>query len=183
VDGRLDRADHGRDHDWHFNLGCVGGHPGIPDCSADGGPLVGRWTRALLILGALAVCCATWVEVTWAVVPTLEKVIPETVVAGSSGVSLAIQGTGIDANTVVKWGATSLLTTIYGSSAAVALVPDSLVESVGIGAVSLENPDGSSNTIGVPVVEPVAKELEPVLYVIAGLLGAMAFIWGMGTRW
>ncbi|MCZ7627190.1 MAG: hypothetical protein M5R38_16785 [Candidatus Methylomirabilis sp.] len=74
-------------------------------------------------------------------------------------------------------------TTVYGSSAAVAVVPDGLVASVGIGAVSLENPDGSSNTIGVPVVESLAKELEPVLYVIAGLLGASAFIWGMGQRW
>ncbi|PWB48950.1 MAG: hypothetical protein C3F12_00165 [Candidatus Methylomirabilota bacterium] len=131
----------------------------------------------------LAFCFLSWVDVIWAAVPTLEKVTPETVVAGSEGVFLAIQGTGIDANTVVTWGVTSLSTTVYGSSAAVAVVPDGLVASVGIGAVSLENPDGSSNTIGVPVVESLAKELEPVLYVIAGLLGASAFIWGMGQRW
>lgn len=183
VDRRRDWVDDRCDN---YRLGVARGcarHLRFPRGAAYGGALIGLGTRALLIVGALAFCLAAWADVTWAVVPTLEKVVPDTVVAGSLGVSLAIQGTGIDANTVVYWGATSLATTVYGSTAAVAAVSDSLVESVGIGVVSLENLDGSSNAIGVLVVESIAQELEPVLYVLAGLLGATAFIWGMGSRW
>jgi len=119
----------------------------------------------------------------WAVVPVLEKVVPDTLVMESQGNSLIVQGMGLDVGTVVKWGATSLSTSVYGSTSAVASVPDSLVAAVGVGVVTLENVDGVSNAIGVPVVEPLSKQLDPVLYVVAGLLGAMAFIFGFGTKW
>ena len=119
----------------------------------------------------------------WAVVPTLVKVTPETIVAGSQSVSLAIQGTGLIAGTVAMWGATALTTTVLGDTSVVASLPDASVASVGVGIVTLENGQGTSNGIGVLVVDSLSKQLEPVLYVAAGLLGALAFILGMGQRW
>lgn len=135
------------------------------------------------MVAALALCLVGWLDVVWAAVPVLTKVQPETLVAGSTGVSIAVEGTGIDAGTVVKWGATALSTVVLGGSGATASVPDALLESVTVGVVTLENGDGVSNGLGVPVEESLSKQFEPILYVAAGLLGAMAFIWGMGTRW
>lgn len=182
LDGRSDVAHYGCD-DYRSGYSCVGCRDlRVPGSSSDGGPLRDGG-RALFVALALILCLFWWVDVIWAAVPTLVKVTPESIVAGSQGVSLAVQGTRIDAATVVKWGVTSLTTTVYGGSAAVAIVPDSLVESVGMGVVSLENLKGESNMIGVPVVDSISKQLEPVLYVAAGLLGAMAFIYGMSQRW
>lgn len=182
LDSRSDVAHYGR-NDYRSGYSCVGCRDlRVPGSSSDGGPLRDGG-RALFVALALTFCLFWWVDVIWAAVPTLVKVTPESIVAGSQGVSLAVQGTRIDAATVVKWGVTSLTTTVYGNSAAVAIVPDSLVESVGIGVVSLENVKGASNVIGIPVVESIATQLEPVLYVAAGLLGAMAFIYGMSQRW
>lgn len=196
LDSRSDVFDYGRDHDrsGYSWVGCR--DLWVQGRSSDGGPLVGTRAKAgvvkaaraalcrvLLTTLALSLCLFWWVDVIWAAVPTLVKVMPESIVAGSQGVSLAVQGTRIDAATVVKWGVTSLTTTVYGDSAAVAIVPDSLVESVGMGVVSLENVKGASNMIGIPVVESIATQLEPVLYVAAGLLGAMAFIYGVSQRW
>lgn len=178
--GRSGKSDHGRNYYRARDLGSGRRDLRVPGCASDGGTLVGFWGRALLLALALNVglCGASW-----AVVPVLEKVVPDTLVMESQGNSLIVQGMGLDVGTVVKWGATSLSTSVYGSTSAVASVPDSLVAAVGVGVVTLENVDGVSNAIGVPVVEPLSKQLDPVLYVVAGLLGAMAFIFGFGTKW
>lgn len=133
------------------------------------------WLASLLILCGVGSASA--------VGPVLERVTPYEIVAGSEGVSIAVQGTGFDVSTVVKWGATALSTTVYGSTAAVASVPDATIASAGMGVITVENNDGGSNSIGVPVVDGISKQLEPVLYIVAGIMGAMAFIWGFGTKW
>ncbi len=180
LDGRSDRVDYGRYYDRDCNSRVGRRYLRVQGCSSDGSISV-AWGRALF--GALALCLVGWVDVSWAVVPTLLSVTPVEVVKGSTGVSLAIQGAGFDVGTVGKWGVVDLVTTVYGTSAAVVAVPDSVLADVGVGVVTLVNADGSSNGVPVPVVESFAKQLEPVLYVAAGLLGAMAFIWGMGMRW
>ena len=180
----LDRGHNGFDyrcHDYRHVSACAGrGHFRVPRRPADGSLVMAARAGVAVIAGVLVLGSGTLAH---AVVPVLDRVVPETVVAGSQGVSLAVQGTGIDAGTVVKWGALSLATTVYGSTSAVGVVPDNAVVSPGVGVVALENADGSSNSIGVPVVESLGKQFEPILYVAAGLLGAMAFIWGMGSKW
>ncbi|TAN40219.1 MAG: hypothetical protein EPN22_17465 [Nitrospirae bacterium] len=104
------------------------------------------------------------------------------IVKDSVGVSIAVSGTGFTPSMVVKWNSLDLATTIYGLTSAVAVVPDSLLTSVGVGVVSVSNSNGVSNSIGITVVESMSTELAPVLYVAAGLLGAMAFILGFGLR-
>lgn len=183
VDGGFGRPDYGC---YDYRSGGPGrwcSDSGFPDCSWYDSSLTGCWGRALLLALALSFCLVGWTDVVWAAVPVLVKVVPDSIVAGSQGVSLSIQGTGLDVGTAVHWGVTELVTTVYGDTSAVAVVPDSLVADVGGGVVSLVNVDGASNTIGIPVVDSIAHQLEPVLYVAAGLLGAMAFIWGLGTRW
>lgn len=132
---------------------------------------------------ALALIVCLWGSMAWAVVPTLEKVAPGELVSGSEGVSIAVQGTGFDVSAVVMWGAVSLSTTLYGTTGAVALVPNAVIAEPGMGIITVVNNDGASNSIGLPVTESVAKQFEPVLYIAAGLMGAMAFIWGFGTKW
>jgi len=138
--------------------------------------------RASIAALAFLICWGFWLDLSWAAVPVLDFVNPASIVKDSTGVSVAVQGSGFDSSTVVKWGVVSLSTTIYGTTQGVALVPDSLLTSVGVGVVTVENPDGVSNAVAVAVVDSISDQLHPILYVLAGLLGAWAFIVGYSTR-
>lgn len=140
--------------------------------------VVRLWGAALVML-----CLWGWPVQVWAgVPPSLIEVKPGVLVAGSKGVSVVVLGTDMIPGTVIRWGGTQLLTTLYSDVSGSAVVPDALLADPGIGVIDVSNSEGVSNSIGVPVTESFSKQLEPVLYVAAGLLGAMAFIWGMGTR-
>lgn len=135
---------------------------------------------------AFLLCFPFWADLSWAwkpqAVPILVKVMPDSIIKDSQGVSLAILGTGIDSGTVVLWNGTALATTVLGDTSAIAVVPDSFLMAVGVGVVDLSNSDGVSNSVGVPIVDSMSTQLQPILYVLAGLLGAWAFINGFGSR-
>lgn len=184
--GRSDQPDcrcnHGGDSD--SRLG--GRHLRFSGGASDDRALRVLRGRASFVALAFLLCFPFWADLSWAwkpqVVPILVKVMPDSIIKDSQGVSLAILGTGIDSGTVVWWNGTALETTVLGDTSAIAVVPDSLLTAVGVGVVELSNSDGVSNSVGVPIVDSMSTQLQPILYVLAGLLGAWAFINGFGSR-
>lgn len=181
---RPDRADHGRYDNRACDLGSGCRDLRLPNGSAHGGPLGSRRGRALLgsLLWALAFCLLL-VNVSSAAVPAITSVTPVTIIKGAGPVNLVIQGVDfVSGDTVAFWGDTAVQTVVYSATTLLAVVPaESLFGE--FGELSLQGDGGQSSLYPMLIVASSSAQLEPVLYVAAGLLAALAFILGVGQRW
>lgn len=197
LDGRSDVADNGRDHDRN-------GYPGVgcrdlrfPGCSSNGGPIGGGTVGAGVIRAVggalvvtLALCVGVWADVAWAE-PVITGVMPADLSKGGvTDATVVVTGIGIQPGMQVRWLASGvgLETSVsVDGTTAVAVLPVNLLEAAGTGVQGVDVYDAStmvgSNQLWVNVSESMESQLAPILYVAAGLLGAMAFIFGMGQRW
>lgn len=100
-------------------------------------------------------------------VPTLTSVSPLSFVIGSPTTNITLTGTGFDAASVARWGATALTTTWNNNTSLSAAVPASLLTAPGTFAITVVNPapvGGTSAGINASVTAPppVLSAISPV---------------------
>jgi uncharacterized repeat protein (TIGR01451 family) len=82
---------------------------------------------------------------------------PDTAVAGSSGFTLSVSGSGFQSGSVIDWNGTALPTTFSNSGLVTATVSGSLIASAGTASIDVRNPGGtlskgvSFNIVATPV--------------------------------
>lgn len=89
--------------------------------------------------------------------PTLSTLIPSSVIAGSAGFGLTVEGTGFLSGAVVAWNGTSLATTVDSSSQLTATVPASDVANPGTASVTATNPGTSSSNALAFAIDPQSE--------------------------
>ncbi len=181
VDRRSVQRDRGYYHDRPGNPGSGCSYFRISDCAGHAGPLISGGLGRALLVGALALVLLLFGDVAGA---GITKVLPSQFFVGDTGQVIVIEGSSFTSAGHVYWGST-LLTggTLSGNSIWSVPVPDALLSAAGSAYIRISEPTYWTNGVGVVVSQPMWMQLAPVLYVSAGLLGAIAFIWGMGTKW
>ena len=92
--------------------------------------------------------------VTPAVAPTLTRLSPASVAAGSPGFTLVAQGVGFGPTSVVSWNGAPLPTTLVSSSALTASVTAAQVATAGTAQVTVANAGAASTAVPLPIGSP-----------------------------
>src|SRR5262249_31994865 len=86
--------------------------------------------------------------------PAITAIFPNSVVAGSAGFTLTINGTGFTPASIARWNGANRQTSFISSTQLNAAIPASDVQSVGVAGVAVTNPapgGGNSNTVSFTV--------------------------------
>ncbi|MCW5965904.1 MAG: hypothetical protein KIT83_17835 [Bryobacterales bacterium] len=106
----------------------------------------GAWLLVMLALAASGV---------WGQAPTLTLLTPDNAVAGSGPVALTVTGTNFASGAVVVFGTTDLTTSFVGATSLTASIPNSLLQTEGLVAVTVRNPNTDvSNDLPFTINDP-----------------------------
>ena len=124
------------------------------------------------------------------VLPVVSSLSPGSAVAGGSGFTLTVNGTGFVSGSIVAWNGVNLTTTFVSSTRLTAAVPGSDIASVGSISVTVANPGGivSSGITFTVVASPVVTSISPNSALAGGLgftltLNGSGFTAGSTVDW
>jgi hypothetical protein len=99
--------------------------------------------------------------------PSLALISPRKVAAGdTSNISLVVESSGFDIQSVVDWNATALATTFVSTSALTAMIPTSDFASPGDDTITVINPSPGGGTSTAATFRRVKKETQRILHPI-----------------
>ena len=119
-----------------------------------GGP---GWSIRLCLATLLLLAAASHVRATTNPAPYIVTVSPAGVAAGTTNVTLTIQGGGFISSSVAQWNGLPLATTFVNATKLTATVPNSLVFGAGTAAITVLNGILPSNISYLPVGQPLAS--------------------------
>jgi hypothetical protein len=102
--------------------------------------------------------------------PAITTMSPASVMAGSEGFTLTINGTAFTADSTATWGTTPLYTVYQSPTQLTASVPASLLENAGAASVTVTNSIGTSSSAGYTITQapPSISGLSPFLGTAGG---------------
>lgn len=87
--------------------------------------------------------------------PTISSINPTTVLPGSGGFNLTVNGSGFISNAIIQFGTSTLITNFNSSTQLTASVGPAFTGTAGTYAVTVQNPNGSlSNTVTLTIGQP-----------------------------
>jgi hypothetical protein len=97
-----------------------------------------------------------------AAVVTISSVTPNSATAGSTNVTITVNGSGFTQSSAVRWaGTTNLATTFLSSTQLSASIPSNLLTTVGQFSITVTTPCGTSNAIQFSVTGPLITSVQP----------------------
>ncbi|MDO8530455.1 MAG: IPT/TIG domain-containing protein [bacterium] len=117
-----------------------------------------------LVFGLLALAALPMTAM--AATPTVASILPASVITGSSGTTLVVNGTNFDANAVVNFNGSARTTTYVSNTQLTAAIPASDFSTAGTFSVTVTNPSAGGGTSGttsltVANVIPATSSISP----------------------